>query len=171
MSAINTGLKVACLLTNWQDYSLGRIKYDAVAKVSRFEPTSKVTLIRDDGSILMTSGFSYPHDWRYFKPYDPNKDYVGIFRNDLDINGEIDRAAGKRYTCKYEMVGFNGEKLVHTEIVQMPLPPTPTPTPTPLPIITSGALCSPAGANGIWGNGTTYTCKTSPIDIRTRWRL
>ena len=156
MSGIDTGLEVACLLTNWQDYSLNN---------------SKVTLFRDDGSILTSSRFTYPHPWSYFKPSNPNKYYLGIYRYDLDIYGEIDRAAGKRYTCKYEMVGLNGEKLVHTEIVQMPVPPTPTPTSTPLPLITPGALCAPAGAIGKWGNGTIYTCKTSPLDTRSRWRL
>lgn len=156
MSGIDTGLEVACLLTNWQDYSLDN---------------SKVTLFRDDGSILTSSRFTYPHPWSYFKPLNPNKYYLGIYRYDLNIYGEIDRAAGKRYTCRYEMVGFNGEKLVHTEIVQMPLPPTPTPTPAPLPLITPGSLCSPAGALGKWGNGTIYTCKTSPLDTRNRWRL
>ena len=105
MIGIDTGLEVACLLTNWQDYSLDN---------------SKVTLFRDDGSILTSSRFTYPHPWSYFKPLNPNKYYLGIYRYDLEIYGEIDRAAGKRYTCKYEMVGFNGEKLVHTEIVQMP---------------------------------------------------
>ena len=156
MSGIDTGLEVACLLTNWQDYSLNN---------------SKVTLFRDDGSILTSSRFTYPHPWSYFKPSNPNKYYLGIYRYDLDIYGEIDRAAGKRYTCKYEMVGLNGEKLVHIESVQMPVPPTPTPTSTPLPLITPGALCAPAGAIGKWGNGTIYTCKTSPLDTRSRWRL
>ena len=156
MSGIDTGLEVACLLTNWQDYSLNN---------------SKVTLFRDDGSILAFSGFTYPHPWSYFKPLNPNKYYLGLYLWRLETSGEIDRAAGKRYTCKYEMVGLNGEKLVHTEIVQMPVPPTPTPTPTPLPLITPGALCAPAGAIGNWGNGTIYTCKTSPLDTRTRWRL
>jgi len=156
MSGIDTGLEVACLLTNWQDYSLNN---------------SKVTLFRDDGSILTSSRFTYPHPWSYFKPSNPNKYYLGIYRYDLDIYGEIDRAAGKRYTCKYEMVGLNGEKLVHIESVQMPVRSTPSPTPTPLPLITPGALCSPAGATGKWGNGTIYTCKTSSLDTNTRWRL
>lgn len=154
MSGIDTGLEVACLLTNWQDYSLDN---------------SKVTLFRDDGSILASSGFTYPHPWSYFKPLNPNKYYLGLYLWRLETSGEIDRAAGKHYTCKYEMVGLNGAKLVHTEIVQMPVPPTPTPT--PLPLITPGAPCAPAGAIGKWGNGTIYTCKTSPLDMRTRWRL
>jgi hypothetical protein len=156
MSGIDTGLEVACLLTNWRDYSLDK---------------SKVTLFRDDGSILTSSGFTYPHPWSYFKPLNPNKYYLGIYLWRLESSGEIDRGAGKRYMCKYELVGFTGEKLVHTEIVQMPVPPTPTPTPTPLPLITPGALCAPAGATGKWGNGTIYTCKTSPLDTTTRWRL
>lgn len=169
----NEGSQVACLLSNWQDYSLGGFKYDAVEKLSRFEPTSKVTLFRDDGSILMTYGLYPPYNLRYSisKQLDPEKYYVGIYRDDLDISGELDRAAGKRYTCKYELLGFNGEKLVHTEIVQMPVRSTPTPTPTPLPLIVPGALCSPAGATGKWGNGTIYTCKTSSLDTNTRWRL
>ena len=169
------GSEVACLLFNWQDYSLGIWKYDAVAKESRFEKTSKVSLIRDDGSILATSSLHSPYNLHYLTEMslDPNKSYVGIYLYDLGGSGELDRAAGKRYTCKFELVGFNGEKLVHTEIVQMPVrsTPTPTPTPTPLPLIIPGALCSPAGATGKWGNGTIYTCKTSPLDTRTRWRL
>jgi hypothetical protein len=167
------GFQVACLLSNWQDYSLGGFKYDAVAKKTRFEPTSQITLIRDDGSTLMKSGLYSPYNLRssVSKQLDPNKHYVGIYRDDLDISGEIDRSGGKSYTCKYELVGFNGERLVHTEIVQMPSRSTPTPTPTPLPLITPGALCTPAGATGKWGNGTIYTCKTSPLDTRTRWRL
>jgi hypothetical protein len=167
------GFQVACLLSNWQDYSLGGFKYDAVAKETRFEPTSQITLIRDDGSTLMKSGLYSPYNLRssVSKQLDPNKHYVGIYRDDLDISGEIDRSGGKSYTCKYELVGFNGERLVHTEIVQMPSRSTPTPTPTPLPLITPGALCTPAGATGKWGNGTIYTCKTSPLDTRTRWRL
>jgi hypothetical protein len=168
----NEDSQVACLLSNWQDYSSGGFKYDAVDKVSRFEPTSTVTLIRDDGSILRTSGLSSPYDLRFSRTrLDPNKTYVGLFLNNLDSSGEIDRSGGKSYTCKYELVGFNGERLVHTEIVQMPSRSTPTPTPTPLPLITPGALCTPAGATGKWGNGTIYTCKTSPLDTRTRWRL
>jgi hypothetical protein len=167
------GFQVACLLSNWQDYSLGGFKYDAVAKKTRFEPTSQITLIRDDGSTLMKSGLYSPYNLRssVSKQLDPNKHYVGIYRDDLDISGEIDRSGGKSYTCKYELVGFNGERLVHTEIVQMPSRSTPTPTPTPLPLITPGALCSPAGASGKWGNGTIYTCKTSPLDTANRWRL
>lgn len=105
MSGIDTGLEVACLLTNWRDYSLDK---------------SKVTLFRDDGSILTSSGFTYPHPWSYFKPLNPNKYYLGIYLWRLESSGEIDRGAGKRYMCKYELVGFTGEKLVHTEIVQMP---------------------------------------------------
>lgn len=168
----NEDSQVACLLSNWQDYSSGGFKYDAVDKVSRFEPTSTVTLIRDDGSILTTSGLYSPYDLRFSRTrLDPNKKYVGLFLTNLDSSGEIDRSGGKSYTCKYELMGFTGEKLVHTEIVQMPSRSTPTPTPTPLPLITPGALCSPAGASGKWGNGTIYTCKTSPLDTANRWRL
>ena len=165
--------EVACFLTNWQDYSLGRFKYDAVEKVSRFEPTSRVTLFRDDGSILSTAGFNADNDGRYFKliPWEgSSKFYLGIYLY-AEMYDEIDRAAGKRYTCKYEMVGFNGETLVHTEIVQMPtryIPPTPTPS--PIPTVTPGAFCATAGAIGKSTNGTLYTCKTSDTDTRYRWR-
>jgi hypothetical protein len=161
------GSQVACLLMNWQDYSLGLWKYGV------FEPTSKVTLFRDDGSILVDPWLINAINTQFANeiPLVPKTMYVGILLYFLDSSGEIDRSGGKSYTCKYELVGFNGEKLVHTEIVQMPMRSTPTPSPTPLPLITPGALCSSAGATGKWGNGAIYTCKTSPLDTSTRWRL
>jgi hypothetical protein len=115
--------EVGCFLTNWQDYSLGTYK-PVNSNSSAFAATSTVTLLRDDGSIVTTSGFSWKHnrDGRGFRylTLDKNKYYVGLLFDIYDFARERERADGKRYTCKYEMVGFNGEKLVHTEIVQMP---------------------------------------------------
>jgi hypothetical protein len=60
--------------------------------------------------------------------------------------------------------------------------PTATPTPTPTPTATAtatatatptaspGAFCSPAGATGVSSSGVKYTCKTSPSELRNRWR-
>jgi hypothetical protein len=165
--------EVGCFLTNWEDYSLGQRKYISAEAGSTFEETSKVSLIRDDGSIYMTSGFALSRSWPSFflLPWDRGQSYVGLFVDQQRMYIEIDRAAGKRYTCKYEMVGFNGETLVHTEIVQMPtryIPPTPTPS--PIPTVTPGAFCATAGATGKSANGTLYTCKTSDTDTRFRWR-
>jgi hypothetical protein len=165
--------EVGCFLTNWEDYSLGQWKYISAEAGSTFEETSKVSLIRDDGSIYRTSGFALSRSWPSFflLPWDRGQSYVGLFVDQQRMYIEIDRAAGKRYTCKYEMVGFNGETLVHTEIVQMPtryVPPTPTPS--PIPTVTPGAFCAAAGAIGKSANGTSYTCKTSETDTRYRWR-
>jgi hypothetical protein len=115
--------EVGCFLTNWQDYSLGTFK-PINSNSRQFVPTSKVTLLRDDGSIVTTSGFSWKHnrDGRgfWYLTLDKSKYYVGLLFDVYDFARERERADGKRYTCKYEMVGFTGEKLVHTEIVQMP---------------------------------------------------
>jgi hypothetical protein len=161
--ASGANYEVGCFLTNWEDYSLGTI----------YAPTSKVTLIRDDGSILSTVGFTYARSVLLFNiiPWERGKPYIGIFIDQQEMYGEIDRAAGKRYTCKYEMVGFNGETLVHTEIVQMPTRYiAPTPTPSPIPTVTPGAFCATAGAIGKSTTGTLYSCKTSDTDTRYRWR-
>jgi hypothetical protein len=159
--------EVACFLTNWQDYSLGIPGAGA--------PISKVTLLRDDGSIVNTSGFANDNRNQIrLLPSNSSGYYLGLFLGGVYFQPEVERAAGKRYTCKYEMVGFNGETLVHTEIVQMPLPytptPTPTPTPSPIPTVTPDAFCATAGATGKSANGTSYTCKTSDTDSRYRWR-
>jgi hypothetical protein len=159
--------EVACFLTNWQDYSLGIPGAGA--------PISKVTLLRDDGSIVNTSGFANDNRNQIrLLPSNSSGYYLGLFLGGVYFQPEVERAAGKRYTCKYEMVGFNGETLVHTEIVQMPLPytptPTPTPTPSPIPTVTPDAFCATAGATGKSANGTSYTCKTSDTDARYRWR-
>jgi hypothetical protein len=115
--------EVGCFLTNWQDYSLGSFK-KVNSSSSVFEPNSKVTLLRDDGSIVTTSGFSWKHNRDgsgfWYLTLDKRKYYVGLLFDTYDFARERERADGKRYTCKYEMVGFTGEKLVHTEIVQMP---------------------------------------------------
>ena len=66
------------------------------------------------------------------------------------------------------------------------VPPTPTPTPTftaaaespnPTPVASQsnttvypGAFCSTAGATGVSAAGKTYTCKTSAMEERLRWR-
>lgn len=164
--------EVGCFLTNWEDYSLGKWKYISAEAGSIFEPTSKVTLIRDDGSVVATSGLNFARSGLFFYLIPSNlSNYNGVYLDQQMMYGEIDRASGKRYSCKYEMVGFNGETLVHTEIVQMPtryIPPTPTPSPAP--IVTPGAFCATAGAIGKSTNGTSYTCKTSDTDTRYRWR-
>jgi hypothetical protein len=163
--ASGTLYEAACFLTNWQDYSLGI--------PGTGSPISKVTLLRDDGSIVGAAGFTNDNkNWISLLPSNSSKYYLGVFLGKYD-NQEFERAAGKRYTCKYEMVGFNGERLVHTEIIQMPalfIPPKPTPTPTPTPIVTPDAFCATAGATGKSANGTSYTCKTSDTDARYRWR-
>lgn len=41
---------------------------------------------------------------------------------------------------------------------------------TTLPVISPGAFCSPAGAQGVSSTGVIYTCKTSDTDTRNRWR-
>jgi len=113
--------EVGCFLTNWQDYSLG-VFVPLNSNQSSFAPTSKVTLLRDDGSVVRTSGFSWQYQGRDFiyLTLDKSKYYLGLFFSFIEFSREIARADGKRYTCQYEMVGFNGEKLVHNEIVQMP---------------------------------------------------
>jgi hypothetical protein len=47
---------------------------------------------------------------------------------------------------------------------------SPSSTPTIQTGITPGSFCSPAGARGISAVGTSYTCKTSAMDARNRWR-
>jgi hypothetical protein len=167
---MNGVIEVGCFLTNYRDYSVGTYLS---------APISKVTLIRDDGSKAAISGFNRVNNSENFLyiDQDTREYYVGLFFSTLYQVSAIDRrAAGKRYTCKYEMVGFNGETLVHTEIVQIPLPytptptPTPTPSPSPIPTVTPDAFCATAGAIGKSTNGTLYTCKTSDTDARYRWR-
>lgn len=48
--------------------------------------------------------------------------------------------------------------------------PSSSPTQTETKVVTPGAFCAPAGANGKSASGVEYTCKSSATDARNRWR-
>ncbi|MHC6593237.1 PASTA domain-containing protein [Arthrobacter sp. C152] len=50
------------------------------------------------------------------------------------------------------------------------VPAAPAPAPAAVDGVTPGAFCSPTGAMGISAKGTTYICKPSATDTRSRWR-
>jgi len=39
-----------------------------------------------------------------------------------------------------------------------------------LTVVHPGAFCTPAGATGVTSAGTAMVCRTSPTDLRLRWR-
>lgn len=52
----------------------------------------------------------------------------------------------------------------------VPAAPAPVQAPAAVDGVTPGAFCSPTGAMGISAKGTTYICKPSATDTRSRWR-
>jgi hypothetical protein len=79
----------------------------------------------------------------------------------------------KFYTLALELSAGKAINPTKSTAITISVGTSPTPTPTQTTayqIATPGAFCSPAGAIGKSTSGVTYTCKTSPTDIRNRWR-
>ncbi len=108
---------LGCFLTNWQDYSHGRmekITYYQLGigwiETERRNSTSKISLLRDDGSLVFTWGL---------QSWTQSNDDVGISVNEYDF-AKHNIAPGSRYQCRYELVGLNGEQVVHSEYFSTP---------------------------------------------------
>ncbi len=108
---------LGCFLTNWQDYSHGRMEkitfYElgiGWIETERRNSTSKISLLRDDGSLVFTRGL---------ESWTQSNENVGfsVYGDDF---AKYNIAPGSRYQCRYELVGLNGEQLVHSEYFSTP---------------------------------------------------
>ncbi|CAN2174781.1 Domain of unknown function DUF1524 [Candidatus Nanopelagicaceae bacterium] len=106
------------------------------------------------------------------------ENYIPLAPVKLTCTGVAERTAEYQLQIvpkKESLKDFSNSRSISPLVAFKPSANTTEPTPTPTQSaaaasISPGAFCAPAGATGKSANGTSYTCKTSSTDTRTRWR-